>query len=399
MPITIINANIILPEDIVRNASLSIEGSEIVSIDGYASMGRVIDAEGAYLMPGMIDTHSDQIEQVVEPRTGSVIDVAYAVQEQEKQLVNQGITTMYQSLSLWNTRAGLRQKAARESGLRSLLIQEIVNPGPERLINHRLHLRMDMTNFDIVPELMEMLRSGCVSLLSFMDHTPGQGQYRDVDRFRNTIRGSNGEMSDEEVTERLRQRMEVPKLPEETLKEIAALAKSMGVSIASHDDDSPEKVDFMHGALGATISEFPVEAEIARYARQAGMHTLGGAPNVLNGKSHSGNMSATEGILEGCITSLCSDYYPPAMLQAVFKLHREYGLPLWDCVGLVTLAPAQAVGIDGETGSIAVGKTADLLLVDASGKYPRLTTVIRKGKVTSTLHYAQEQEHALRSAI
>lgn len=388
MSLSIVNANIILPYEIVRDACLTIEDGVIGRIDGTIPSGHVIDAAGAYLMPGMIDIHSDQIENAVEPRAGSVIDIPYAVQEQEKQLVNHGITTMYQSLSLWKARAtAARQKAAREDGFREALIQEILNPNRERLITHSLHLRLDITNFEIIPLLMEMLREGKVSLLSFMDHTPGQGQYRDLERFRNMMKENSPDMSEAEVSKSLSQRMQADKVTPETLAEIAALAKSMGVSVASHDDDSFQKVDFVRAVLGATISEFPVEPEVARYAKNAGMTTLGGAPNVLNGKSHAGNMSATDGVLEGSITALCSDYYPPAMLQAVFKLHRQFAMPLWDCVNLVTLSPAKAAGIDGRVGSISEGKTADLILVDASGEYPRLTAAITGGNVVSTLRY------------
>jgi len=175
--------------------------------------------------------------------------------------------------------------------------------------------------------------------------------------------------------------------PQEKLVAIARFAKDAGISIASHDDDSYAKVDFVKNALGATISEFPVELGVARYAKKLGMATIAGAPNVLTGKSHSGNMPAIEGILDGCVTALCSDYYPPAMLEAVFKLHRDYEMPLNECVRFVSLAPALAAGIGCNTGSIEEGKAADLLLVEASETYPRLCAVIIGGHVKSTLNY------------
>jgi alpha-D-ribose 1-methylphosphonate 5-triphosphate diphosphatase len=139
--------------------------------------------------------------------------------------------------------------------------------------------------------------------------------------------------------------------------------------------------------LQATVSEFPVELEVARYAKKVGMATLGGAANVMLGESHSGNLSAVEGILDGSITMLCSDYYPPSMLQAVFKLNREYSIPLHDCVKFVSLAPAEAAGIGGYTGSIEAGKNADLILVDATEDYPRLISAISGGNIVSAVNY------------
>jgi alpha-D-ribose 1-methylphosphonate 5-triphosphate diphosphatase len=293
---------------------------------------------------------------------------------------------------------GERRKAAREDDFFLKIIEGIDNlRNRAHLIAHRIHLRFDLTNTEAVPMLMDMLGDGRISLLSFMDHTPGQGQYRDLSRFKETIKSYSPELSDEEVLESLDRRMGRERISRAQLAEIAALAKSKGVSVASHDDDSFEKVDFMRNALGAAISEFPVEMDIARYARRQGMAVLGGAPNVLIGKSHSGNMSAIEGILDGCVTMLSSDYYPPALLQAVFKLHRVYGVPLHECVGLVTLAPAEAGGRGAETGHICEGKAADLILVDASGEYPRLISTITDGEVASTLHYV-EARPAMRRA-
>jgi alpha-D-ribose 1-methylphosphonate 5-triphosphate diphosphatase len=400
MKLQIVNANIVLPDEVARGECLTVEDGMVSRV---GRMGRgisggqtinVIDARGAYLLPGLIDIHSDHVEQAIEPRPGSVMDVAYALQEQEKQLVNHGITMIYHSLSVRKPLAsGERRKAAREDGFFLKIIDEIENLRHKpHLISHKIHIRFDLTNIEGIPLLTDMLNGGQISLLSFMDHTPGQGQYRDVERFAETIKAHSPELSDKDVVELLDRRMNPERIPRAKLAEIAAQAKANGISVASHDDDSMEKVDFMRNTLGAAISEFPVEMEVARYAKAQGMATLGGAPNVLIGKSHSGNMPAIDGILDGCVTMLSSDYYPPALLQAVFKLHRAYGIPLNECVKLVTLAPAEAVGVAGETGSIGEGKAADLILVDASCEYPRLVTAITDGKVASTLHYEGPQQ-------
>jgi len=142
-----------------------------------------------------------------------------------------------------------------------------------------------------------------------------------------------------------------------------------------------------------TISEFPVTLEVARTARSRGLMTMAGAPNILLGGSHSGNLSAAEAILDGCIDILCSDYYPAAMLQAVFQMHLQHHLDLPSLVRLVTANPARAVQIDAEYGTIASGKKADLLLVDLrENKYPVVKTALVDGQPMLQTCYARAEE-------
>ncbi|MDR2421625.1 MAG: alpha-D-ribose 1-methylphosphonate 5-triphosphate diphosphatase [Oscillospiraceae bacterium] len=392
MKLDIIRANVILPDQIIKNSRVTVEDGVISGVDcqSLAPRGETIDARGAYLMPGMIDIHSDHIEQVAEPRPGCLMDIDFALREQEKQLINQGITTMFHSLTLFrlispqggDVRYG---KATRDADCFRRLADGVIAAGRRRgLIRHRLHVRFEIGGTDGLPVLTELMDSGGVSLVSFMDHTPGQGQYRDVERFRQYAERN---LSAEQFAERVEQRRAAPKLSREALVQAARDARGRGIPVSSHDDDCAEKIDFVRDGLGASVSEFPVETDVARYARSKGMATLGGAPNIMLGYSHSGNMSATDGVLDGCISCICSDYYPPSMLQAVFKLHTEFGLPLHETARLATLAPAEAVGIGARIGSVAAGKAADLLVVDASGPMARVTAAITNGVVSSTLNY------------
>jgi len=278
--------------------------------------------------------------------------------------------------------------AARGEGFAERIVEEIKSANTKpRLIKHKLHLRFEITQLDGVGIATKLLDEGAVSLLSFMDHTPGQGQYRDMEKLRAAIKKGNPKLTEKEIDEYVDKRVNTEKIPRKEYAQVAKRAKNLGVKIASHDDDTLEKVDFVKNTLDATISEFPVEIGVARFARKLGMDTVGGAPNILTGKSHSGNMIAAEGILDGCITILCSDYYPAGMLQAIFKLNKEYGVPLHECVRLVTAAPAEAVGIADGYGSIEEGKKADLVVVDISGECPVVTAVITEGKISSVLNY------------
>jgi len=156
-------------------------------------------------------------------------------------------------------------------------------------------------------------------------------------------------------------------------------ARKKGIPVASHDDDSIEKVDSML-ALGVGISEFPINMETADYASRMGLHVAGGASNVLRGGSLSGNLDMTEAIKEGFVDMLCSDYYPASILHSVFKLHDTAGMALHEAVKLATLHPAVAVGIDNETGSIGAGKRADLLIVRLEDNIPMVTHAMVNGK-------------------
>lgn len=170
------------------------------------------------------------------------------------------------------------------------------------------------------------------------------------------------------------------------MEELSELARSKDVAVASHDDDATAKIDF-NSALKTSISEFPITMEVAKYAHRKGMYTLAGAPNIMLGGSHSGNLNAQDAIMEGCISILCSDYYPAAMLHSVFKLNRKANYPLTEGFKLITLNPAKAVQMDDEIGSIEAGKKADLNIIRLFDDYPTITECIVNGKVVSQYHY------------
>lgn len=340
----------------------------------------VVDARGAYVVPGMIDVHSDYIESVASPRPSVVMDLPTSLYKVDRELVSHGVTTIYHSLSVYGAKIFDHKPIRNFENVRKLaesIFSMRESEEHDHLIRHRFHLRLELDSVDRVDEVYNYLQDGKVDLISFMDHTPGQGQYRDLLVFSDTIKGYRDDISDEEVAAIVMEQQAADKIGSEQLSELAELAHEQGVSLASHDDDSKEKLDYM-GALGASISEFPVDMEIARDAHERGMFTLAGAPNVMMGHSHSGNLSAREGVARGVITMLCSDYYPAALIDAVFILHRECAMSLSEAFALVTANPAKAVGIYSEVGTLTVGKRADILLVREIGCTPdaRITTPV-----------------------
>ena len=386
--IVIKNAQVVIRDGVIPCGSVALSGQRIEAVSENPNLAarypgcEVLDAGGAYLMPGFVDTHSDHIEQVIQPRPQSVIDFELALLEQEKQLVNQGITTMFHSLSV----ADVRGKSAirNPENLQKLagLIRRVHEGG--HLIRHRLHCRYDMLNVAGYDMLMDFIKRRDIQLLSFTDHTPGQGQYRDVDYFKREILEQY--YTEAEREELLKDRMKQTRLTNLQLERAADLAFEAKIPIASHDDDSVEKLDYVTGRLHATISEFPVELAVAQEARRRGMRVVVGASNILMGRSHSNNLSAADAVRAGCADILVSDYFPPSILHAVFKLNRD-GLPLFRAANMASLAPAEAVGLGDQLGSIEPGKLADLVVVQARGGLPVVTNVFIDGAWVSRLAY------------
>lgn len=217
-----------------------------------------------------------------------------------------------------------------------------------------------------------------------MDHSPGQGQYRDIEQHKTFLR-EHRHFSEEEISEVIERGKTQEKLNPFVLQDIAAAAAKQGIPLASHDDDSFEKLEDV-ASWNAQISEFPITLEVAKRAKEKGMYVVAGAPNVMLGKSHNNNLSAMEAIKEGAVDILCSDYSPPSMLHSVFKLFH-HGISMEEAVRMVTLNPAKALGIASELGSIEAGKLADLLIVGEEQKRPFLQSVFVNGREACRMNY------------
>ena len=346
----------------------------------------VIDAEGGYVTPGFLDIHSDYIEHMAAPRPTSLIDFKISIRETEKELISHGITTMFHSLSLYKGWDFSHKPIRDPENVRKLIDLIDETHTSKHLIRHRFHARFEIDNLDEVDHLKEYIDEKKVHLVSFMDHTPGQGQFRDLEIYKKTVKGYN-DMSDDQIERSIMLHQKKEKLTIEGMKEIAELAWKNGIAVASHDDDSIEKLHLVQ-SFGTTISEFPITLEIAQKAKDMGFFTMAGAPNILLGGSHSGNLSASEAIRQNSIDILSSDYYPPSLLHAVFEMHQKHQMNLVDMVKLVTINPAKAVRMDDEIGSIKEGKKADLLIIETiDSNFPVITTVFVDGKIIQRTNY------------
>ncbi|MCX7655598.1 MAG: phosphonate metabolism protein PhnM [Treponemataceae bacterium] len=383
------NATIVTPHSLLTDKDLLIKGDRIEAFldrGTFCPKAEEINANGAFVMPGFIDLHSDYIEFIASPRPSSLMDFRLALRESERELITHGITTMFHSLSLYR-HSDFGNRPIREAENVERLIQVILDSYEQvHLVRHRFHARFEIDNIEQLPLLERYIQDRKVHLISFMDHSPGQGQYRDLQKYRNTVKGYRN-INDHELDKIIEHHRTKEKLTLERIEAVTMLARNAGIPVASHDDDCVEKI-LLVKSWGTTISEFPITMEVARAARKEGLYTVAGAPNVLLGGSHAGNLNAAEAILDGSIDILCSDYYPASLLHGLFKMHRTYGLPLQEMVKLVTLYPARAVGLDAELGSIEIGKRADLVVVQCiEENFPVVTTALVDGTLVFQTHY------------
>ncbi|MDF2958776.1 MAG: alpha-D-ribose 1-methylphosphonate 5-triphosphate diphosphatase [Paenibacillus sp.] len=381
----IYGGNIVTPNGILINGTIVIEDGMIVDLQPSSTgmnTAADCDASGLWVLPGMIDVHSDAIEHEMTPRPTSRFPLPFSFYELERKLACQGITMIYHSLSMHGENA--QNEIRRNQSVKSFAEQIVALRHQQHLIRHKVHLRFEVTNLQAVPFIEELIENGVIEQLSFMDHTPGQGQYRDLELQKRFIMERQNK-SEAEVLQLLEERKTRPKVEGLQLIQLAGLARSKGIPVASHDDDSIEKLDLVT-EWNAVISEFPVDMEVAVEAKRRGLHVVMGAPNVMLGRSHSNNLSAQEAVHAGVVDILCSDYYPPAMLRAVFLLYHQ-GISLPEAVNMVSLNPAKALGLDKDHGSIEIGKKADLLLVREHQQCPVIQKVWVGGQLVCQMDY------------
>jgi alpha-D-ribose 1-methylphosphonate 5-triphosphate diphosphatase len=255
--------------------------------------------------------------------------------------------------------------------------------GGSSLVNHRVHLRFELSNYEALELVGLLLEEGTVNLLSFMDHTPGQGQYRNPERFREYVRKTY--MLGEEAIDGIVQMKLAGRalVTSDRIRELAALAHRQGVPLAAHDLDTREGVDEAVD-LGVTLVEFPMSLDVAEYSASQGLHNEIGAPNVLLGRSQDGNLSAREVIAAGAADLICSDYLPASVLRAVFTLAELEIATLPTTLAMTTRIPAAAVGRPDGEATLVPGAPADLLIVSTASGQPIVDQTIVAGEIVLT---------------
>ncbi|MGF6859974.1 alpha-D-ribose 1-methylphosphonate 5-triphosphate diphosphatase [Rhodobacteraceae bacterium MBR-64] len=351
------NARIVTPEG-VHDGSLTIEDGHILALGAYAPAGATrIDLGGDLLLPGLIDLHGDAIEKEVEPRPNAFFPLPVALDAIDRRMAAAGVTTTFHGISFAEGELGVRDVEFAETLARAL-------HGFAGAVDHRVHVRYELTDAGSEARVTRLIDDGVASLLSFMDHTPGQGQFKDASAY-GAYFGRVYAKDDGEILDKITAKQAEAGNLVARVERLAGHARPHGVALAGHDDEGAERVAFM-ARMGATISEFPLDLDTARAGHAAGLVTLFGAPNVLRGRSQSGALSARDAIAAGVAGALCSDYAPQAMLPALFVLTDEMGLDWSQALDLLAGASARAAGLS-DRGVIAPGKRADLIRVRDTG--------------------------------
>ncbi len=367
------NARLVLEDEMVQGSLLLRDGRIAGVASGPSALPAAEDMAGDFILPGLIDLHTDHFEKHVIPRPGTRWNMVAAVLAHDAQMAAAGITTSFDCVCVG---VSIRHPERRE--ILRPMIDAVRRARDSDMLraDHIVHLRCEVTDEVVVDLFDSVADDAAVGMMSLMDHAPGHRQYPDVARFRErsmkTLQLSEAE-ADAHI-ERLMgaQEFVVPR----NRRALAERARERGLAIASHDDETPEHIAEA-AALGITVTEFPTTLAAARAARDHGMKIIMGAPNLMRGGSHSGNISTADLAGAGLLDNLASDYVPASLVQAAFRLtEAEHGIALPQAVAAVSATPAATAGL-ADRGRIAPGLRADLLRVALVEGRPFVKTVWR----------------------
>ncbi|MEO3386770.1 alpha-D-ribose 1-methylphosphonate 5-triphosphate diphosphatase [Mesorhizobium sp. CAU 1741] len=367
------NARIVLADEIV-DGSLLVRDGAIAGIDhGGAASGE--DMDGDYLIPGLVELHTDHLEGHFSPRPGVRWNALAAVQAHDAQIATSAITTVFDCLRL-----GSDENEGFVRGEMRVLADAIELASDEGRLRaeHFIHLRCEVSTPDVLHALEDFHHEGRVKLASLMDHAPGQRQFQTMEQYTLYYKIKRGLTDDAFAVFVAKRQDQSARYSAPHRKAIAEHCRAHGITLASHDDAT---LDHVGEAIedGVRLAEFPTSVEAARASHDAGLSVLMGAPNIVRGGSHSGNIAARDLAEAGILDVLSSDYVPSSLLHGVFKLAEDVdAIKLPDALRLVTENPARTVGLD-DRGSIAPGKRADLVRVRWQGGVPVVRGVWRQG--------------------
>jgi len=376
---TLKGGRLVLGDEVIRG-TLAVAGDRIVALDlGTTATPSSTDVEGDYLLPGLVELHTDNFERHLLPRPKVRWPDMAALLAHDAEVAGAGITTVYDALGIGDTDVD----ALRGNSWQAVVhcIETSARQGLLRA-EHRLHARCELPASNTAELFEPFAGHPLLGLISLMDHTPGQRQWENIDGARVFYTGRKGWTLDKferqiahQMT--LRERFVVPHRAF-----FVDYARRNGIPLASHDDTTAAHVHEAHGE-GAAISEFPTTVEAARTAHQLGLSVIMGAPNVVRGGSHSGNVATVDLARAGLLDAMSSDYVPVSMLMAAFMLVEQAGFSIPEAVATVTSRPARDAGLD-DRGALVPGLRADLVQVRLvekpdGGQQPVVRAVWRVG--------------------
>lgn len=370
------NARLILEDEVVTG-TIAFDESGIRSVDqGRSSLPEAIDVQGDYVAPGLVEMHTDNMEKHFMPRPKVFWPNGLAAAlVHDAQMAAAGVTTVYDAICAGTPFSAKDYRkdifADVMDALRLGTAENVFR------IDHRIHMRCELTSPDLLRDIEPYQDDALVQLVSLMDHTPGQRQWRDLAHLRTYALGNGKTEAEFEEDVVVRQREGTANVGR-NWSAVVEMFQSRGIPIATHDDTTIEHVE-AGIASGAVISEFPTTVEAAEAAKQRGLATIAGAPNVVRGGSHSGGVSVAELAEKDLLDGLSSDYVPASLLQAVLKLHDKHGITLPAAMAKVTWKVADILGLK-DRGHLKPGLRADIVRFKALGATPVIATVWSQGR-------------------
>jgi alpha-D-ribose 1-methylphosphonate 5-triphosphate diphosphatase len=373
--IVLANARIVTAEAVVEGSIIIADGVIEAVKPGGSQHAGAIDLAGDYLLPGLVELHTDNLENHFSPRPGVRWPGLAAVIGHDAQVAAAGITTVFDAIAVGESaRPGnrLEHLQAMVEALGEARRKDVLRA------EHRLHLRCEISHAETLALFQTLLEREPVDMVSIMDHTPGQRQFATVEKFRDYYMNKYGYTAEQFAAFHERQMAAHHRYSAPNRSAIVKLATERGLAIASHDDATSAHVEEAI-ADGMAIAEFPTTIAAAELSHANGMQVLMGAPNVIRGGSHSGNVSALDLAQRGLLDILSSDYVPGSLLQSAFRLAEEEHITVPQSVAKVSRNPAAAVGLT-DRGEIAPGKRADLVRVRDVEGLAVVRTVWRQGQ-------------------
>ena len=374
MTTVLTNARIVLPDSVIHGTIL-LEDDRIADVQpGPSAMPGAIDCHGDTVMPGIVDLHTDNLERQVQPRNNARWPSRSAMVTHDAQCAASGVTTVLDALCLGDLGFESDRVRTFHDGVRDL--DALADTGLLKS-EHFLHLRCELPAVDVVGLLDPVADHPRAIMVSLMDHSPGVGQYADLGRYRALRRrdGLDEKFVDQRIADLQAQRA---RLRDPNRRALLDRVRGGRAVLASHDDRTAEEIE-ENFADGILISEFPVTMLAATAAQARGMTVIAGAPNIVRGGSHSGNVSAADLVREGAVDALASDYVPASLVESVFRCVEETGITLPEAVALVTDRPARMARLD-DRGRIEPGMRADLVRVKLHEAMPVVWQVYRAGE-------------------
>lgn len=377
--IALASRRIVLADRVVPG-TVVVENGLIVAIEEDRILAEAQDCGDDLLVPGLVELHTDHIEPHYSPRPKVFWDPFSAVFAYDAQIAGAGITTVFDSL-----RAGTDgDRHSLGAGLFGLgrAIERAKGTGLLRA-DHHTHLRCEICSVDVIEQARDYLARFDVRLMSLMDHTPGQRQFRDEEKLRDYYRGKSPGKSDADLDAFFEHRKDLHhRFAADYRRVLVDLAHARGIALASHDDTLEDHVAESL-ADGVSVAEFPTTVEAAAASHAAGLAVLMGAPNVVRGGSHSGNVSAMELAEAGVLDILSSDYVPVSLIEGAFGIAGVAAVGgLAGAIRTVTKNPAEATGLT-DRGEIVVGRRGDLVRVARVEEHPVVREVFRLGRRVS----------------